>query len=320
MAGLVMGSARVRPCSWAERGARRPKALRWRRRRRRWWCATATPSRARKSRRETSRAQLLGPPRWGPPARRCSAGVMQRRHCPSNPRQRKWSPGRPRCLYNSWGDHARAQACPRGSLAGRSTRGAAPSRPWPLRCSSSTSSSPHWSSRSPARGLTYFTFNPWLPSLPGYLRAGPGALGERLDRAFNLALFWFSADGGIFGVDWGLAVTAADLVRFTVTAILAGAYFASWRDRRDRLWGVGGADQGAREVLGRGRSVLGLASGGRTVMGCGAPDARWWAWPSSVSHEHHAGPGSPMPRPSPPMGGMTLGILYLAWRAGPTAP
>src|SRR5260370_12229442 len=52
--------------------------------------------------------------------------------------------------------------------------------------------------------VDYFTFNPWLPSLPGYLRAGPGSLGERLDRAFNLALFLFSADG-VFGAGSGFA-------------------------------------------------------------------------------------------------------------------
>ena len=120
--------------------------------------------------------------------------------------------------------------------------------------------------------VDYFTFNPWLPSLPGYLRSGPGSLGERLERAFNLALFWFSADG-IFGVDWGFAVTASDLARFALMAVLVGAYFALWRYRRDRTGGggrgLGVAPQGG--VLGAAGSVLGLATGGCTVMGCGAP-------------------------------------------------
>jgi len=61
--------------------------------------------------------------------------------------------------------------------------------------------------------VDYFTFNPWLPSLPGYLASGKGPLSERLDKAWGLALFWFSADG-VFGIDWGFAVTTADLARF----------------------------------------------------------------------------------------------------------
>jgi hypothetical protein len=171
--------------------------------------------------------------------------------------------------------------------------------------------------------VDYFTFNPWLPSLPGYLRAGPGSLGERLDRAFNLALFWFSADG-IFGVDWGFAVTAADLVRFLVMAILVGAYFALWRYRRDRAGRAGRGLRAARQggLLGAAGSVLGLAGGGCTVMGCGAPvipvvglafvgltstTLAWLAHASTIAT-------------TAVIAGMTLGILYLAWRAGASAP
>jgi hypothetical protein len=171
--------------------------------------------------------------------------------------------------------------------------------------------------------VDYFTFNPWLPSLPGYLRAGPASLGERLDRAFNLALFWFSADG-VFGIDWGFAVTAADLARFGVMAILVGAYFALWRDRRDRAGSASRGLQVARQggLLGAAGSVLGLASGGCTVMGCGAPmipvvglafvgltstTLAWLAQASTVAT-------------AAVIAGMTVGILYLAWRAGANAP
>ncbi|HKC05772.1 MAG TPA: hypothetical protein VKJ67_02815, partial [Methylomirabilota bacterium] len=48
--------------------------------------------------------------------------------------------------------------------------------------------------------VDYFTFNPWLGNLPGYLASGKGSLAERLGRAWELALFWFSADG-VFGID-----------------------------------------------------------------------------------------------------------------------
>jgi len=171
--------------------------------------------------------------------------------------------------------------------------------------------------------VDYFTFNPWLPSLPGYLRSGPGPLGERLERAFNLALFWFSADG-IFGVDWGFAVTASDLARFALMAVLVGAYFALWRYRRDRTGGggrrLGAASQGG--VLGAAGSVLGLATGGCTVMGCGAPmipvvglafvglSSGTLAWLAQVSTVATVAV----------VGGMSLGALYLAWRVGASAP
>ena len=171
--------------------------------------------------------------------------------------------------------------------------------------------------------VDYFTFNPWLPSLPGYLRGGPGPLGERLERAFNLALFWFSADG-IFGVDWGFAVTASDLARFALMAVLVGAYFALWRYRRDRTGGggrgLGVAPQGG--VLGAAGSVLGLATGGCTVMGCGAPmipvvglafvglSSGTLAWLAQVSTIATVAV----------MAGMTLGGLYLAWRIGASDP
>lgn len=168
--------------------------------------------------------------------------------------------------------------------------------------------------------VDYFTFNPWLPSLPGYLRSGPGTLGERVDRAVNLALFWFSADG-IFGVDWGFAVTAVDLARFALMALLVGAYFALWRDRRGLAGrGLRAARQGG--LLGAVGSVLGLASGGCTVMGCGAPvipvvglafvglTSTTLAW---LAHASTIATGAVIV-------GMTAGVLVLAWRAGATAP
>jgi hypothetical protein len=171
--------------------------------------------------------------------------------------------------------------------------------------------------------VDYFTFNPWLPSLPGYLRAGPGSLGERLERAWNLALFWFSADG-IFGVEWGFAVTPADLARFALMAVLVGAYFALWRYRGDRAGGAGrrrwAAPQGG--VLGAAGSVLGLATGGCTVMGCGAPtipvvglafvglSSGTLAWLAHVSTIATVAV----------IAGMTLGVLYLAWRVGASDP
>lgn len=171
--------------------------------------------------------------------------------------------------------------------------------------------------------VDYFTFNPWLPNLPGYLASGKGSLAERLDRAWGLALFWFSANG-IFGIDWGFAVTAADLARFALTAALIGTYFALWVHRRDQTgatpWGLRLGRQGG--VLGAVGSILGLATGGCTVMGCGAPvmpvvglafvglSSGALAWMSRLSTV-----GTTVVT-----AGMAAGVIYLGWRLGGTSP
>jgi hypothetical protein len=120
--------------------------------------------------------------------------------------------------------------------------------------------------------VTAFTINPWLPGLPDYLASGRGALGERLARAWGLALFWFSSDGS-FGIEWGFAVTTADLARFAFMSILVALYFALWIERRAGLavapWGRRAGGSGG--VLGALGGIFGLSTGGCTVMGCGAP-------------------------------------------------
>jgi hypothetical protein len=170
--------------------------------------------------------------------------------------------------------------------------------------------------------VDYVTYNPWLPSLPGYLASGKGPFSERLDKAWSLALFWFSADG-VFGIDWGFAVTAADLARFALVAVLIGAYFALWRYRRDQAgsagWGLRLGRQGG--ALGAAGSVCGLATGGCTVMGCGAPvipvvglafvglSSGTLAWLSHLSTV----------ATTIVIVGMTAGVVYLAWTVGGAA-
>jgi hypothetical protein len=119
--------------------------------------------------------------------------------------------------------------------------------------------------------VTAFTVNPLISTLPGYLMSGPGLFAERLTKVWGLALFWFSSDGQ-FGIEWGFAVTPADLARFVFMSLLVAAYFALWLERRDRVapaWGGRAGTSGG--VLGALGGIFGLTTGGCTVMGCGAP-------------------------------------------------
>lgn len=164
----------------------------------------------------------------------------------------------------------------------------------------------------------FFTVNPWLPQLPGFLASGPGALPERLAKAWDLALFWVSSDNP-YGVEWGFAVTTADLARFLLMSALVGAYFALWADRRARPvaggWASGPAASGG--VAGALASVFGLATGGCTVMGCGAPvipviglafaglSSTTLKWMSDLSTVATAAV----------FAGMAAAVVHLAWRA-----
>jgi hypothetical protein len=167
--------------------------------------------------------------------------------------------------------------------------------------------------------VDFFTFNPWLKRLPDYLVAGDGSLAQRLERTWGLALFWFSSDNP-YGIEWGFAVTVRDLARFALMGLLIGAYFALHAFRRERLAAAGwGARAGAHGgALGAVLSVFGLATGGCTVMGCGAPvipvvglafaglSSTTLKWMSELSSAATIAV----------LGGMGAGVLYLAWRTG----
>src|SRR2546425_5471853 len=119
----------------------------------------------------------------------------------------------------------------------------------------------------------YFTFNAWLPELPHYFFRSDLPLQQKLEFIPNLALFWFSADSPYGGVDWGFAVTVGDLLRFLLLSLLFGAYFALLADLRGLAPGTGATAKFSRGggVSGVLASVLGISTGGCTVMGCGAP-------------------------------------------------
>jgi hypothetical protein len=118
---------------------------------------------------------------------------------------------------------------------------------------------------------TFFTFNPWLKSLPGYL-ASPAPLSQKLDFLSRVALFWFSADGPYGAPEWGFAVDTMDLLRFVATSVLIALYWALWLRARDlgaRRWRA--PAQRAGGVVGALVAALGLSTGPCSVVGCGAP-------------------------------------------------
>ena len=119
----------------------------------------------------------------------------------------------------------------------------------------------------------YFAFNAWLPELPRYLLRSDVPLQQKLEFIPGLALFWFSADSPYGGVEWGFAVTVSDLFRFLLLSILFGLYFALVFHYRDVATAGGWSAKFSRRSGASGAlaSVLGISTGGCTVMGCGAP-------------------------------------------------
>jgi hypothetical protein len=119
----------------------------------------------------------------------------------------------------------------------------------------------------------YFTFNAWLAEFPRYLVRSDVPLQQKLEFIPGLALFWFSADSPFGGVDWGFAVTVSDLFRFLLLSILFGLYFALVFHYRSMATSAGWGSKFSRSggVSGALASVLGISTGGCTVMGCGAP-------------------------------------------------
>ena len=115
-------------------------------------------------------------------------------------------------------------------------------------------------------------------------------------------------------------MTTADLARFLLMAALVSAYFALWAHRRDRTGAAGWRMRAGRQggVLGAVVSACGLATGGCTVMGCGAPVipvvGLAFVGLSSTTLTLFAQVSTY--GTAAVIGGLTAGVLYLAWRAG----
>ena len=119
---------------------------------------------------------------------------------------------------------------------------------------------------------TFFTFNPWLKSLPEYL-VSTAPLDQKLDFLSRVALFWFSADGAYGAPEWGFAVDTTDVLRFAVMSVLIATYFALWLRARDlgRAAGWRATANRTGGVVGTLVGAFGLSTGPCSVVGCGAP-------------------------------------------------
>lgn len=166
----------------------------------------------------------------------------------------------------------------------------------------------------------YFAFNAWLSKLPEYLASTDIPLKRKLEFLPNLALFWFSANGPYGSVEWGFAVDVSDLVRFIFTSLVVATYFALVFYRRDQLAQCGWRATASRSggAAGALASVLGLSTGPCSVVGCGAPvlPVVGLAFAGLSSGTLKFLSETSRVATLVVLGALTLGVAYLAWRAG----
>jgi hypothetical protein len=170
--------------------------------------------------------------------------------------------------------------------------------------------------------VDYFAFNPWLASLPSFLASNDVTVQRKIEAVSRLALFWFSSSNP-YGVEWGFSVDAGDVVRFLATSLLIGAYFSLWVYGRGQAvaatWRIRAARGG---VLGGFVSVLGLATGPCSVMGCGAPIipvvglALMGLSSTALTLLHALSTGATMVV----LLTLAASLVYLGWRVGGAAP
>ena len=148
-----------------------------------------------------------------------------------------------------------------------------------------------------------------------------GLFGTNSNKALQKYL-GVKADG-VFGPDWGFTIDVTDVVRIVGTGLLVGAYFVLWLHRRDRLaassWGVRLARQGG--VAGALATVLGLSTGPCSVVGCGAPviPVMGLAFTGLTSTTLTLLARVSRIATTLVLVGLTVGVVYLAWRAGADA-
>jgi len=167
--------------------------------------------------------------------------------------------------------------------------------------------------------VDFFTFNPWLPRLPGYLLSSE-SLPAKLSFLSHLTIAWASAES-TDGIEWGFILDVPALARIACTSLIFGAYFAMLSHRREMDACDAGAATRPAGVLGAITSVLGLTTGPCTLAGCGAPvlpviGLAFTSLPNSTLVTF-----ATISRISIAvvLGLMTVAILWFGWRAGATA-
>jgi hypothetical protein len=114
----------------------------------------------------------------------------------------------------------------------------------------------------------FFTFNPWLPRLPDYLRSDE-PLEKKLGFLSNMAIAWVSADDKGQEIDWGFIVDVPTLARIALTSLVFGAYFALWsyRRRQGEASGLGAKAARPAGIAGAVASIFGLSTSPCTLAG-----------------------------------------------------
>jgi hypothetical protein len=169
--------------------------------------------------------------------------------------------------------------------------------------------------------LDFFTFNPWLKRLPEYLASDDAALGEKLAKLPDLALFWFSAGSSYGGAEWGYAVDVADSVRILFVSALFGAYFALWYRHRELAPGGAQALRGGG-IAGGAATLFGLSTGACSVTGCGAPviPVLGLAFVGLESGTLHFLAQSSRVATIALVAALVLAVAYLGWKTGRLTP
>jgi len=167
--------------------------------------------------------------------------------------------------------------------------------------------------------VDFFTFNPWLRRLPEYLRSSE-PLERKLSFLSNMALGWASADNGGEGIEWGFVLDVPTLFRIVLTSLVFGTFFALWSLRRSQGAGSKPGFRAARSagVAGAVTSVVGLTTGPCSLSGCGVAVLPVLALAFTGLSSGTLTLVSQLSRISfvVTLSLMTLGVLWLGWRAG----
>jgi hypothetical protein len=121
----------------------------------------------------------------------------------------------------------------------------------------------------------YFSFNPWLQSLPDWLVSPQATPVRKIQFLSHVSLLWFIANNSYGEPDWGVWVGVQDVLQWLYMGVLFGAYFALWfyaggsAMRRPVALSRSGTVGWRSGLAGALSSTLGLVTAPCSVAGCG---------------------------------------------------